>query len=298
MADGAASFEKLLANNRAPKVSELKTGLLCEYARSDKGASETTTWLYANASDTTHAKLAFCDIASKTDPVCEFRARSADDPLDGGGAFLAGGVYATKDIEEGETVTEYDIQGLDSTLCSPDHESHRIIFDQRLRIADDVTSEDVDAEAIVVEVGPHSRCYHFPGALAVHPSRLGHYINDAAVCPVDGNDVGDMERYLGSVSNNNCVTVPIMGFALRVVASKPISCGEEITHHLGTSRWQSARRQRQKGFRLAVTRNTPLKNQQPSSQETPACETDDVYYNCNPDEDGDQCAEGACVLSI
>ena len=263
-------FEELLANNRSPKVSELRTSLLAAHARGDAPRKEAVDFVRTRVSGMSHALLAFCDVnrlyAARKGVCCEIRQRSGDDAMEGGGVAAGLGVYATRKILRGEPVTEWDTQGITSSY-NCDTECHTYydprLIDQDTLTAKSVGEADLANEALSLDF-VHSRVYHFPLALRTSPWRLWHFVNDTARCPpsqFDEDDENDKDpvlrhaaydKYKSSASNANVAAVCTMGFVCRLVSTRDIEAGEEILYHWGSHHWDELRRLRHRGMRVAV----------------------------------------------
>lgn len=238
------SFDRLLRDNRAPRVSELRTALIAAYSSSEAGATDSVRWLFHKASAATHARLAFSDsmaLHGSSPPRAVLKPRRPTDAADGGGLMLAAGVYAACNLAAGDVITLFDIHALDSTMCSTNHVDHELIMDQRLEFDADGAAASVADEGLAFAIGPYSTGYHFSGALARCPFRLGQFVNDSVVLSAP-DDVASLESYeKSSQESANSQRVGIMGFALQQIATRPIKKGDEITSTLGAVGWERVR---------------------------------------------------------
>lgn len=256
----AQKLEQLLANNREPKVSELRTALLASFAQGGAPAQEVSRFLKTKVSGASQALMGFCDLRrlyAATAIKCEMRPRSDDVPGVGGGLVAGVGLFANADIAAGEIITEWETHGVTSAWNND--ASRTVYYDPRLtehvEFADKSISEvKLASEALSISFG-HSRVYHFPLAFTTCPYKLAHFANDTGVCP-DPKGAGYTREmlieYKDTAARANANWGCELGIRAALVSNRPIASGEEILVHWGAHHWQELRAMHQRGMRLAV----------------------------------------------
>lgn len=256
----AEKLEQLLANNREPKVSELRTALLAGAAQGGTAAQEVSRFLKTKVSGASQALMGFCDLRrlyAETPIKCEMRPRSPDAPGVGGGLVAGVGLFSKADIQTGEVITEWEVHGVSSAWNNDTKRT--VYYDPRLSknvdFADNSISETkLAAEALTVSFGD-SRFYHFPLAFTTCPYKLAHFANDTDVCP-DPEGAGYTRemllKYKNTATRANAAFRCELGIRAALVSTQPIAAGEEILVHWGTHHWQELRAMHRRGMRLAA----------------------------------------------
>lgn len=239
------SFERLMADGRVVKPSELRAALSKSFASGGRARADGKMFVNHRIYGESHAKLAFADTAMlySEKPVCEVR-KHPDNRDSFGGLMVGAGLYATRDVKAGGVLTEFDIHAIESAVpCRIEMENNAALFmDPRLRVNQDqladIGAEAVAAEALSLHVGGHTTVYHFALSMRTCPHKLMHFVNDTAFCPEDGPD----EAYCTSGDDGNAAVVEVYGFAIHLAAKRDIKEGEEITYHWGSPHWAELRR--------------------------------------------------------
>lgn len=286
----AQKLEQLLANNREPKVSELRTALLACAAQGGPPAEEVSRFVTTKVSGASQALMGFCDLRrlyAATAIKCEMRPRSDDVPGVGGGLVAGVGLFANADIAAGEVITEWETHGISSTWNND--AKRTVYFDPRLAnhvdFDDDnsITETKLAAEALSVSFD-HSRFYHFPLAFTTCPYKLAHFANDTGVCP-DPNGAGYTREmlieYKNTAARANAAFQCELGIRVALISTQPIASGQEILVHWGTHHWQELRSMHQRGMRLAVM------PPQPQREEAIEAEKGDLDVETKEEEEDD-----------
>lgn len=259
-----ALLDQLLANNRQPKVSELRTALTASYYRNDTAAQEEAIrFMTGKVSGASQAMMAFCDavrLYRKAPVACETRQRGPE-PLTGGGIVDGVGLYATRNIAAGELITEFEIHAVKSKLNCDD--TTGLYFDPRIidqKALDEQQEQNVDEleallaeEAISLNFG-HTVHYFVPLVLAPCQHKQWQYANDTMPCPQKESYASEADwaeayaTYKESAERANCMGACVLGFAAHLVASKSIAAGEEILYHWGSDHWDQLRQLQDKGL--------------------------------------------------
>ena len=259
----AQRLEQLLANNREPKVSELRTALLAGAAQGGDAAREVSRFVRTKVSGASQALMAFCDLRrlyAQTPQKCEMRPRTTSDdvPAVGGGLVATVGLFAKDDIEVGEVITEWDAHGVSSRWNND--AKRTVYYDPRLLTQEDFAADNglsetkLAAEALSVSFGD-SRFYHFPLAFTTCPYKLAHFANDTAVCPdpkAAGYTREMLLKYKNTATRANAAFRCSLGIRAALVSVRRIPAGDEIIVHWGAHHWEELRAMHQKGMRLAA----------------------------------------------
>ena len=276
------NFEQLLAHNRTPKVSELRTALLAADAREGQAAAEARSFVRGRVAGTSQSLMAFCDLERLyrgQTPCCEVRELKPEDKDEAGGGLLTGaGLYAVRAIQPGEVVSEFDVQGICSSLNTDEDKS--VYYDPRivdkdtiLQYPDLFTQDKMAAEALSVTF-QDAKLYFFPLALKTCPFKLWHFANDTAVCPDPESEqytAEDLAKYRDSATKANVAGDCRLGFAARLVSTRHIAKDEQILYHWGSSHWAEMRSLQKKGLLLAL-------------RQAPSADDDDDDENSNTDD--------------
>lgn len=252
----AKLLEQLLANNRQPKVSELRMALIASSNRGEEGGKEALAFLNTKVSGPSQALMAFSDakrLYRHAEVKVATRKRNDDDLLTGGGLVDGVGLYATCDIEVGEQITEFDVHAICSSLNNDSKAN--VYFDPRLveqkeldaQRDDGQDTKDLQAmleeESITVNFG-HTRLYYVPLVLHNCQYKQWMYANDTMPCPdpeAKGYDISQLVAYRESASRANCMGSCPLGLAAYLVATRPIKAGDEILYHWGSKHWEQLR---------------------------------------------------------
>ena len=262
----AQKLEQLLANNREPKVSELRTALLAGAARGGASAAEVASFIRTRVSGPSQALMSFCDLRrlyANAQVRAEVRATTREPARKTGGLVAGVGLFAAQDLPAGEMITEWETHGIKSGWNND--AERRVYYDPRVLGQEDVVGDGDDdktvtetriaKEGLSLSFGNHTRLYHFPLALTTCPHKLAHFANDAAVCPdPSASDYRreDLIAYKDSASQANAIFDCAFGIRAALVSSKPIAAGEEVLVHWGANHWAELRRMRSTGLRLAA----------------------------------------------
>ena len=277
----AQKLEQLLANNREPKVSELRTALLAGAAQGGDAAEEVSNFVRTKVSGASHALMGFCDLRrlyAQTPQKCEMRPRTTSDdvPAVGGGLVAAVGLFAKDDIQAGEVITEWEAHGVSSTWNND--AKRTVYYDPRLLTQEDFAPDNtlsetkLAAEALSVSFGD-SRFYHFPLAFTTCPYKLAHFANDTAVCPdpkAAGYTREMLLEYKNTATRANAAFRCALGIRAALVSVQRISAGDEILVHWGAHHWEELRAMHRRGMRLAAMPQTHLRQEEKEEEEEEA----------------------------
>lgn len=253
-------FEQLLANNREPKVCELRTALLAASTQSAQGNEEATAFMRTRVSGPSLALMAFCDLHrmyKAHDTKCEVRPRAPGAAAIAGGLLAKGGLFATTCIEPGEVITEWDVHAIVSDMCNDKEPTLYLdprITEQAQLEEIGATEEQLADEGLTLRFDD-TRLIYFPLALSTSPYRLAHFANDTGVCPDPASPTYESSQlvdYYDTADDANAVAVCRLGFSAALVSRRSLKPGDEIIVHWGAKHWENLRRLHQKGLELVV----------------------------------------------
>jgi hypothetical protein len=249
-------FETLLDNNRIPKVSELRMGMIANYAMGGRYREEAGTYVHTRVSGKTLARMAFADAESmyNGDPACAVKLRPPGKALEGGGLLAGAGLYATRALKAGDVITEFEINAHISAI--PKEGASHLFVDPRISSkVSHLAQEDIEQESLSVRIEQHTTAFFLPLSMHTNPYKLMAYANDSMPYPPE--EVTDRSALVvayaeGGGSRANAVSQSVYGFVVNLVASKDIDLGEEVLYHWGARHWDELYRLRRKGMRLRL----------------------------------------------
>jgi hypothetical protein len=251
-------FEELLGNNRTPKISELRAGLLANYGMGGKHREDAGKYVSTRLSGKTLARLAFADSRTlyRDDPACEVRPRPPGMAVEGGGLVAGAGLYAVRALVPGEIITEFEINAHITAVATTEI-APQLYLDPRIGAVDTTTLSHrrLQDESLSVNIGTHSTAFCIPLSLRTTPYKLMAFANDSIPYPpekvTDRSTAVTTYVEQGGALANAC-SESVYGFIVHLVATKHIAADDEVLYHWGASHWDELYRLRDKGMRLRL----------------------------------------------